>query len=201
MTKRMLALIVFALTISCSKQNDFVIDLTVRSAYSGNGLSGKVTLKYDSGSTNYLELGKLVNGKLHVVANVPNSVASGELHISITDHYYQNPFSGFIIKEISRYSGSVLVELNPIPDVEFAVKNSNCFDATDSVWIQFLSAPLSPARLYVGCVDEVSGDLSGYFTSHTFNFQSISKKNGVYDTLQHEFQAVPEVQNLFTIAY
>ncbi len=194
--------IVLSFCLSCSKSNDFVVDLTVKSAYTGVGFSGDVALKYDTGSGQYLNLGKLVDGKLKVTADIPSSVATAELQIYIGGEFYSIPGnSGPLLKSISRYSGPIVMEIEPIARMEFTIKNVNCFDETDSVWVNFLSSSLYSLKLYTGCMNEKPGNLPIWFPSSTLNFETISKKNGVYDTLLHEFQTLPEVHHQFTIEY
>lgn len=194
--------IILSLSLSCSKRNDFVIDLTVKSAYSGVGFSGNVKLKYDTGSEQYLNLGNLVDGKLNVTADIPKSVSTAELQIYIAGEFYSIPgYSGPYLKSISRSSGPIVMEIPPIPRMEFTVKNVNCFDETDSVWVYFLGSSLYEPKLYTGCINENPGNLPIWYTTNTLNFKTISKKNSVYDTLFHEFQTLPEVHHQFTIEY
>lgn len=79
--------------------------------------------------------------------------------------FYSIPgYGGPLLKSISRYSGPIVMEIEPIARMEFTVKNVNCFDETDSVWVNFLGSSLYSPKLYTGCMNEKTGNLPIWFS-------------------------------------
>ena len=198
-------LILIPLISACSKNKDFVIDLTLLSKYSGKPLNGSASLFYGDGSEHYVDLGSIKNGKLRAVPILPRSHDYAQLRIFISNEFYSIPNSGqpIIVKTVMRGSEPIHITAAPVFRTKFSIKNIDCFDNTDSLWVNLIHNYTNPPppQIYTGCIDQPAGNVAGWYDKNEIKYRTISKKNGVYDTIIHTFPLFPETYNEITLEY
>lgn len=115
--------------------------------------------------------------------------------------YYGLPYADFADKiiELSTTSKNDLtIEIEPVLLSHVFVSNTDCYNETDSLWVKFPHLEQFSPTVHTGCLDHVpiTGD---YFWGwdQDVEFTTISKRDGVYDTLVHpihlEYHTINEI--------
>lgn len=105
-------------------------------------------------------------------------------------------------REISQSShNKVTIEVAPLYLMKVSLNNVSCHDETDTVWINRYSTP-EQSRVYTGCInDSIPSDVFYWGNNENVTFRSISKKNGVYDTIIHNYIMEQGENNEFELNY
>lgn len=177
----------------CRKDDTINLDLTVIDAETGEPLVAGVSVHYDmTGAQDVageIYLGQTdSNGKLRVKKDIGDKRFQ-KLYIYGGKFYtHSMVFTvGWPSKSVEISSGSkktLTVEVQPIYHYFAHIKNVNCFDATDSVWITTLNQPLNQSYSFAGCADEtpilggLSENISFSSYSNSISFHIKVKRNG-----------------------
>ncbi len=106
------------------------------------------------------------------------------------------------VKELSERGKNIYtIEVTPIYAYELILNNTSCYDETDSVWISRIEYP-GTGPVYTGCLDNFStGEITRSTSTPNSSLRTISKKNGIYDTIIHPFSLTQGMDNTVTLNY
>lgn len=117
---------------------------------------------------------------------------------------YYGYYPGYPTKtvELSKYSHNELtIEVAPLYVMNLSFTNLSCFDDTDTVWVNRIANPEYP-QVYTGCLNAYKpSDIYYWSNDDTITYRSISKRDGVYDTLFHSYTMLKGVNNDFVLNY
>ncbi len=126
-----------------------------------------------------------------------------KLNIDAVGYYgsYQSSYPD-ASQELSIANHNVMIiEVSPLYIMSLTLNNISCFDATDSIWINRTVTP-EHSRIFTGCLNDYkTGEVFYWAQEDTVSFRSISKKNGVYDTLVHFYTMQHGIENNFDLNY
>ena len=105
-------------------------------------------------------------------------------------------------REISKGGhNEVTIEVPPLYLLKISLNNVSCHDETDTVWINRTTTP-EHSQVYTGCLnDSIPGDVFYWGNTENVSFRSISKKNGIYDTIIHTYTMIQGDENEFELNY
>lgn len=105
-------------------------------------------------------------------------------------------------RELSKRSANILnIEVSPIYAYKLTFNNIGCYDETDSLWVSQTFPPYSE-QVFTGCLDNyTSGDVYNSGSSATITMMTVSKKNGIYDTILHPLSLTEGIENEFVFNY
>lgn len=200
LTTRLFLILLPLLFYGCKKHDTLYLELTVVDSETGDPVQVSASVYYgmDGGTDNQgeIQLGNTgEDGHMEVQKELGKK---GKLELRIYGgKYYTHAMSN--ISSISQSSsigtGKIkkTIQLKPMYHYLVSIKNVNCFDATDSVWISLNDPVMSPKYSYVGCAD-VTPLLGGFsnlsYTSVTqqASFHVKVKRNGLvteYDEIKN----------------
>jgi len=174
----------------CHKSNTLYLDLTVVDSETGDPVQVSAWIYYgmEGGTDNQgtIQLGNTgEDGHMKVQKELGRK---GKLELRLHGgKYYTHAMSTiFNYSQSSSIGGGKskrTIQLKPMYHYLVSIKNVNCFDATDSVWISLNDPVMSPKYKYAGCAD-VTPLLGGFsnlsYTSITqqATFHVKVKRNG-----------------------
>lgn len=109
-----------------------------------------------------------------------------------------------IVRSISSGKhNKITIEIPRSYVMSLTFNNTSCYDETDSLWLVWPGAELENAYFSMeGCVSGYQPEIIYYSAMlDTATYISISKKNGVYDTLFHHYDMEHWVINQFELNY
>lgn len=183
------ALVLFTF-VGCKKQKTLHVDLTVRDFNTGEAIKANVSLEYTNqvgqGNTTILmPLGETDNdGKLEIKKYLGKKYNLRLIVYGGVNYTHCMATYSYGVETRTGRKQKVVAELHRQYRYLLSLKNINCFDQTDTVWVTLNETFFSPTYRLVGCVDTTvflggSSTLSWSSLSLQPIFHIIVKRNGV----------------------
>ncbi|NOQ72272.1 MAG: hypothetical protein GQ574_09740 [Crocinitomix sp.] len=208
-----LLIIVFSLiAISCSKAKSpkwITGEFNIIDSETKEPVEADLKLRYYEGSLlgsweTVEEIGSTdENGYFELKQKVNRRDQQFKLEVFAKGWYgYYGHYGPAAIKEISEYGkNEYTIEVAPIYAYKLTFNNISCYDGTDSVWVTRADFPDLP-RVYTGCLlDYSAGDGYASVNTSSTSLTTVSKKNGIYETIVHPLTLTQGVDNEFVINY
>jgi len=174
----------------CQKEKTFYLDLTVQDAETGDPVQVSAVLFYghEGGTDNQgeISLGNTGEDGHMVIKKNVGKKGGLELRLYAGENYthvlaYHSYSYSFKVSKGSKVTKTV--KLTQKYRYLVSIKNVNCFDETDSVWISLNEQPYSPTYKFVGCVDTIpiypwTSPLSYTSLTQQASFHVKVKRNG-----------------------
>lgn len=188
--------------LSCAKeQKRLNFDLTVTDEATGQPLNATVVLKFypheGQSATEYITLGRTdASGRLEIDAKFDERMYSPEMQIT-ADGDYGDPASILPDATLNISAGkekrSYTVQIAPNYYALVNLRNINCHDETDSVW---LSNDVYPNKAcYTGCVDGLLASAATPWTNRTtkptITYTVKVKRDGLVYDFERTFELAP----------
>ena len=179
---------------SCKKERTLDADLTVRSAKDGSAIPG-ATIIYEYKGQASAELVKEEvgttdeNGKFHFSRKVARFDTYTRLRIHAEG--YENAYTyGFEVYIEPGKDNTIEKQLNPCYHFAFSLKNLNCFNETDTVWVNNLYDYQPNSLIFTGCVDTILKFFEYPYTGWTYydnkTINLTVKRNGVVTSFEQQ---------------
>ena len=206
------ALLCFLVLISCKKHSSRWLtgDIHVVDAVSGEPVRALIELEYYEGflfgsEEAIKELGYTDDdGYYELEEPVGRKDKAFKINVHAVGPYgIPDWFEPDASRSISNGKHNVItLEVKPVYLLNFNLTNVSCYDDTDSMWLK-KSTHSGFGTVFVGCLTDSlmeKRDHIYWADSDTMSMRTISKKNGAFDTLIHQFDLV-KGYNTFDLNY
>ena len=190
------------LLLSCKKnnKNSITIDVNLESLNSSTQVEAHLYVEYQKNDDHHisysqLEVGWTENGKYSNKIDIPSNAHVGRVVMAYGPQFYEQYYFHVGDHVIINEKLEVFYQTN------LQLKNINCYDQTDSVWIKYAVNDTTP-YIFKGCIDTS-------FNAHIVTFNPLtlyikSKKNGVINTFTQTYNLTytPHlIPNYLTVEY
>lgn len=212
-TITIISIICVVLFAQCKKHSSrwLTAEIHIIDAESGEPVKGRFNLRYYEGflfgsEERFVELGSSDDNGLFEIERSINRKDSNfklELFAGVFYEGFKWPLPS-VTKELSQGShNKITFELDRAYALNLNFNNTFCYDETDSLWLVRPGGTLENPHLFsTGCFCEYEPETVFHHSDQdTATFISITKKNGVYDTLYHHYTMEFKTINEFDLNY